>query len=138
MGVVVVFVLYPNMRLSETAMGIQVVSVLATLVLTFVLLLRHLPEAVKVCRPAYRTRKLPSRAIPLTLPTGAGFENQQTDMLMIGMFRLVEDVGIYRVAVQGSALVAFGLHAANTVVTPPNSQDSSLRGIKWRCSVWQQ
>ena len=56
--------------------------------------------------------------LPFTLISIAAVINSQVDILMLGWFRSVQDVGIYRVAIQGSTLVAFSLQIANMIVAP--------------------
>lgn len=56
--------------------------------------------------------------IPLALTTGIQVVNRQTDILLLGIFGGTENVGIYKVAVQGGVLVNFGMQAIAMVVTP--------------------
>lgn len=44
--------------------------------------------------------------------------NDETDILILGVFRPAEEVGIYRFAVQAATLASFGLQAVNTVIAP--------------------
>jgi O-antigen/teichoic acid export membrane protein len=80
--------------------------------------MHYLPDTVRRAKAGYRTKEWLVNAVPFTLIGGAGIINNQVDILMLGHFRSPEDVGIYRVAVQGSALVAFGLQAVTAVVIP--------------------
>lgn len=57
-------------------------------------------------------------SLPFVLIGGAGIINSQTDIIMVGSFMNPDDVGIYRVAVQASLLVSFGLQVANNVFAP--------------------
>ena len=57
-------------------------------------------------------------AIPLALAGGLQLINGQTDIIVLGVFRPSEDVGVYRVTVQVAALVTFGLMAINQVIAP--------------------
>ena len=56
--------------------------------------------------------------MPLGFIAGMQLINTQADILMLGLFTDAEQVGIYRVAVQGAMLVSFGLEAVNMVVAP--------------------
>lgn len=56
--------------------------------------------------------------IPMGLTSGMMLINRQADILLLGLFVEPEQVGIYRIAVQGSLLVSFGLEAVNKVVAP--------------------
>ena len=61
-------------------------------------------------RPYFRA------ALPFALLGGVGILNTQIDILMLGVLSDSDQVGLYRVAVLGAALVAFGLQAANVVL----------------------
>ena len=118
LGVLVLFAAAPVMRLPQYAMAVQVVVAVAVLFISLLLLIRYLPNAARTTKARHRTREWLANAIPFTLIGGAGIINNQVDILMLGYFRPPEDVGIYRVAVQGSVLVAFGLQAMTAVVAP--------------------
>ena len=118
LGVLVLFAAAPGMCLPQYAMAVQVVVVAAVLFTSLLLLIRFLPDAARTTKGKHRTREWLTNAIPFTLIGGAGIINNQVDILMLGYFRPPGDVGIYRVAVQGSVLVAFGLQAVTAVVAP--------------------
>jgi len=121
-GVVLLFLLLPDMRLPQYVMAIQFVVALAALVVMAAMLYRYLPDGVHSAHSQYHTRQWLKSSIPLTIIGGAGIINSQTDILMLGYFRTHAEVGIYQVAVQGAALVAFGLTAANAVIAPQFSR----------------
>lgn len=56
--------------------------------------------------------------LPLAFVAGMQMINKHADILILGIFTTGEQVGIYRVVVQGAILVAFGLTAINMVVAP--------------------
>lgn len=118
LGVGVIFALVPDMRLPQYAMAIQLGAVLVVLCTATFMLNQCLPQPVHTAVAQYQTRQWLTSAMPLTFIGGAGIINDQTDLLMLGFFRTHMDVGIYRVAVQGAALVAFGLQTANAVIAP--------------------
>nr|MDA3877929.1 polysaccharide biosynthesis C-terminal domain-containing protein [Halothiobacillus sp.] len=82
------------------------------------MLSRYLPAASRTEPVEYQSRQWLKSALPFTLIGGAGIINNQADIIMLGWFGSTADVGIYRVAVQGATLVAFGLQAANAVIAP--------------------
>lgn len=83
------------------------------------LLLRARPIEVRAGNCVeYRTGPWLQSALPLALIAGMQLINQQTDVLMLGIFGTAEDVGIYRVALQGATLVSFGLTAVGMVTWP--------------------
>lgn len=118
LGVGFLFIFVPDMRLPQYAMAVQLGAAIVVLWAAAVLLYRHLPQPVHATAAQYQTRQWLARAMPLTLIGSAGIINNQTDILMLGFFRTPEDVGVYRIAMQGAALVAFGLQAVNTVIAP--------------------
>ena len=117
-GLGLLFYFYPEMRTPKYAVVIQLVSTILVLFLAVALLYRYLPQQVRAVPAQYQSRQWLASAIPLTLIGGASIINNQADILMLGYFRTPEEVGIYRVAVQGSALVSFGLQAVNSVIAP--------------------
>ncbi|MBA7669783.1 hypothetical protein ES703_77917 [subsurface metagenome] len=118
LGVGFLFMFVPDMRLPQYAMAAQLGGAVVALCVAAAMLYRYLPQPVHATTTQYQTRQWLASAMPLTLIGGAGIINNQTDILMLGFFRTPEDVGIYRVAMQGAALVAFGLQAANAVIAP--------------------
>lgn len=118
LGVFTIFAYAPHMRLPQYAMGIQVAVAVVALGVAAFLVAHYLPREARATSSEFRTAQWLASAVPFTLMGGAGVINSQTDILMLGFFRPAEDVGVYRVAVQGSVLVAFGLQAANAVIAP--------------------
>jgi O-antigen/teichoic acid export membrane protein len=57
-------------------------------------------------------------AIPLALISGANELSRQVDVVILGFFVEANSVGIYKVAVQGATIVAFGLSAGNIFLAP--------------------
>lgn len=59
-----------------------------------------------------------SSLLPLGLFAGLGMINGQTDILMLGLFRSDDQVGIYRISVQLAMLIVLGLNVLNAVIAP--------------------
>ncbi len=110
------FVFFPTTREPQYAMLGQLVAAILMLTISFVALYGMLPTSVIQARPAYHNQKWLKSLLPFTLIGGAGILNSNIDILMLGYFRDAEEIGVYRVAMQGGALVVFGLQATNTVV----------------------
>jgi O-antigen/teichoic acid export membrane protein len=68
--------------------------------------------------PEYRGRAWFTAAASLGLVAALQLVLGQTDVLMLGLLRSDEEVGIYRVAVQLSLLVGLGLEVAHMVTAP--------------------
>lgn len=114
----VLFVVDQSILLPHYVMALQIPAAIFSLCVALYLLFKHLPEPVRSAHSAYHTREWLGSVLPFTLLAGAGILNSQVDILMLGLFRPNQDVGIYRVAVQGAGLVAFGLQVANAVIAP--------------------
>lgn len=75
-------------------------------------------EVTATSTTTYENRAWLMSAIPLALIAGMSQIMKQTDIVMLGFFTTPEDVGIYRVAVQGATIVTFALSAVNTIAGP--------------------
>lgn len=116
--VAVLFVWKPQLRLPQHVMAVQAGGAVFVLCAATVLLFRHLPQPVRSSHSAYQTRHWLGSALPFMLMGGAGIINNQADILLLGVFTSSEEVGVYRVAMQGAVLVAFGLQVVNAVIIP--------------------
>lgn len=74
-------------------------------------------ESRKLAHQTENRRWLAS-AVPFALLAGVQVMNNQTDIVLLGLLTTAENVGIYRVILQGAALVAFALSAINMVIAP--------------------
>jgi O-antigen/teichoic acid export membrane protein len=115
-----VLLLWPAEGLtSAQAMALHAGAAAAAFSIGAWLLLRARPGELRdVKRVEYRTGPWLHSALPLAFIAGMQLINQQTDVLMLGIFGTAEDVGIYRVALQGATLVSFGLTAIGMVTWP--------------------
>jgi len=116
------FLLWPELRQPQYAMAAQLLGAAVVLIAGLVILRRLTPREARTAPPAYRNREWLRSTLPFTLIGGALVLNSQTDIIMLGWFAQLKDVGIYRVAAQGSTLVAFSLAVASGVVAPQFSQ----------------
>jgi O-antigen/teichoic acid export membrane protein len=116
------FFMWPNLREPYYAMAAQLVGATTALIIGSLVLKYLLQSEVGNVEPIYRSRDWLKSALTFTLIGGAGVINSHADLIMLGWIASNKDVGIYNVAVQGSALVTFGLLAANTVLAPQFSK----------------
>jgi len=100
------------------AMAMHALAALTAFTVGAWLLARALPAQAKMATTAYNTRAWMRSALPLAFLAGMQIINGQTDIVMLGIFRPADDVGVYRVVVQGAALVIFTLNAVNVVLAP--------------------
>ncbi len=112
------FLLWPGLREPYYAMAAQFVGATIVLFIGVLTLRRFLPTEANDVEPEYRSRDWLRCVLPFTLIGGAGIINNHSGIIMLGWLASAEDVGIYRVAMQGAVLVTFGLQAANAVIAP--------------------
>ena len=101
-----------------SAMAAQLIAVLVIALLSTVILRISLPPSVHTADPIYRSREWFSSTMPFILIGGALVINNQTDIVMLGWFTTPQEVGVYRVAVQGAALILFPVLVFQQVVGP--------------------
>ena len=125
--VAAVFHFAPDLRTPPTAMAAQLGAVAVMLLFAIARLKRVTPSAATAVPARFRSREWLKSALPFVLLGGAGVIKSQTDMVMIGWYMEGENVGYYRVSVQGALLVVLGSQIANSVTAP---QFSKLHAIK--------
>lgn len=111
-------VFLPSGMSPQKVMIFQVSAASIAFFLGVVFLLRALPENTKTTVSQFETRTWLKSAIPFMFLGAMQIVNKQTDIVMLGIFRSIEQVGIYRAVVQGATLVAFVLTAVNVVLLP--------------------
>nr|CBX28844.1 hypothetical protein N47_B19900 [uncultured Desulfobacterium sp.] len=112
------FTIVPGPYSPQYVMGIHVSVAAVILCVALLMLFQNLPKPLLTTPASYPIRQLLVRALPFALLASAGLINDQADILILGMLRPFDDVGIYRVSVEISGFVAFGLHAGNAVIAP--------------------
>lgn len=99
------------------AMKIYVVSAFIAFLVGAFLLFKKKPEN-RLNRNEYDKKNWIYAALPLSLISGMHMISSQADIIMINMFADSKQVGLYKVVVSISSLVAFGLQSMNMVVAP--------------------
>lgn len=100
-------------------MGLHGLAAFAAFVVGAALLLRARPPEIRAApQPEYEARYWRRAAMPLAMLAGLQLINAHTDIIMLGIIRSDEEVGVYRVVVQVATLVVFGLQAINQVLQP--------------------
>lgn len=115
---VALLVLPASWLTADRAMLLHVAAALVTLLLAGTMLLGGLPAQAREAKPEYDLHSWIAAALPLTLITGMQIINSRADMVMLRWFGSPDDVGVYRVVVDSSVLVLFGLKAINMAVAP--------------------
>lgn len=124
-GILIVLVLAaaiyfsPDSLSPAHAMGLHVMAAALSFIIGAIMLWRVRPRGlVANPQPEYAARGWLAAAFPLALASGMQLINQNADIIMLGLFRSAEEVGIYKVVVTGAALVAFGLQAITMAISP--------------------
>lgn len=108
---------------ASDAMMLHALASLAAFILGAFLLLRARPvEARAETRTATRPRAWLAAALPLGMVQGMQLVNQNVGLIALGIVASAEDVGLFRVALQGAVFVAFGLSVVGHVVGPHFAQ----------------
>ena len=102
----------------QIAMSLHVIAGLAAFILGAMFLMLVLPPEARQVKPNFETVFWIRSLVPLTLLAGMQVVNAQIGIVMLGWFGSNEQVGIYRVAVQGAYLVAFSLVVVNMALAP--------------------
>jgi O-antigen/teichoic acid export membrane protein len=104
-----------------TAMGLHALAAFLAFLMGAWLLFRNRPDPLRtdpLPQPIYHGRNWLFSIWPLALAAAMQQIMKYTDILMLGFFVSAAEIGIYRVASQGSILVVFGLQAIAVVVQP--------------------
>lgn len=104
---------------AATAMALYVIAAAAAFIIGTIALWRARPEKLRQTRQ-YQTKgkEWLQALVPLSLIVGSQIINQNTDLLILGIFRSSEEVGHYRVALSINTLMVFGLVAVYFVIQP--------------------
>ena len=116
--VLVGFGLFFDLRTPEFAMFGQLTAGLVIAVSSLYVVHRICFANTDSERPEYQTRKWLKSALPFTLISGASVAGDQFLTILVGWLGSTADVGLYRVTIQGSAVVTFGYAAIVSVVSP--------------------
>jgi len=113
-----VFFLTPHDLTPQLAMIFQVTATGLAFLIGAVFLVRCMPSQVKARDAIYDTQLWLKSALPFMFLGAMRLVNQRTDIIMLGFFRPMEAVGIYRAVVQGATVVSFVLLSVNMVLAP--------------------
>lgn len=82
------------------------------------MLWKAIPGPVFSARATYQPRVWAVSLVPLAVFSALRMADSQITIVLLGSLANAEDVGLFKVAFQGAALVSFGLTAVNLVVAP--------------------
>lgn len=101
-----------------TVMVQQLVAYLLAFMAGLYLFFRKQPKVIWHVQAGYDSARWLKSSIPIGLAGALNYINGQSDILVLGMFREDAEVGVYRVAMQMSIFVTFGLLVMNNVQAP--------------------
>jgi len=114
---------------AESAMMLNALSAGVAFVFGAWLLWRVKPQQLASVEKEYERKAWMSSVIPLAMISGVEIFITQTDVIMLGWFDSAENVGIYRISLQGAQLSAFGIAVTNMVAMPYMSKFSHSKNI---------
>lgn len=103
---------------SITAIQFNTFAALAAFIVGAYFLNKALPKDVKKATSEYDFKPWAASLVPLSLFAGLKMLDSQVSIILLGFLGTVEEVGLFRVAATGAALVAFGLTAVNMALAP--------------------
>ena len=112
------------------AMALNVFAAVLAFIIGAWLLWRNTPSSIYKITPVYDSKKWIKSLLPLAFIGGILVINNQTDIVMLGIFKPLDQVGIYRVAARLALFASFGLQAVNMVVAPRFAALYAKREIK--------
>ncbi len=130
-GLWMVFFIRDRGFTSQHAILSYVVAAIIAFIIGSWLLHRSRPyDLLKRPEPQYHYRTWVKSVMPLAMIAGLQLVNNYADLIILGIFRSDEEVGIYRAVYQVAFLVVFGLQAINNVVMPHFSRLYALGDLK--------
>ena len=112
------YISFYNQMTPFIAMAIQVMVSIIVFGFGVLWVFRYLPNQAKITKVSYDTPVWVRSAIPFLFLGSMQVINTSTDIVMLGLFRSSEEVGVYRVVTSGAQLVTFVLLAVNMALAP--------------------
>jgi O-antigen/teichoic acid export membrane protein len=105
-------------RFPQGLMGVWLLASLLAFAVGALLLQRLSPSAIRQVPPRYQPRAWLATALPMGLAESVGVIYGATDIIVLGLLRPAQDVGLYQVALRTGALMLVFLSASNWVLAP--------------------
>ena len=121
-GIVVIQMYWPQQLNAPVAMAVNVGCAILTLGALIFWLRRLLPSEVKEAKAEYELRPWLKSAFPMLIYGGMQIILGQTDIVMLGMMRSAEDVGLYAAAHRLAFLLLYVTMASNMILAPVMSR----------------
>lgn len=100
------------------AIQVNAVSVFVAFLVGLFLLAKAVPKKIRQVKAEYAIKPWAASLLPLSLYAGLRVLDTQVSVLFLGFLASDEEVGLFRVAATGAALVSFGLTAVNMALAP--------------------
>jgi len=101
-----------------SAIQVTNVAALASFVAGLIFLWYAMPVEVRSASAHFWWRDWSKSLLPLSVFSGLRIFDAQLSLIIVGLVGSKEEVGLYKVALSGAALVSFGLGIANGVLAP--------------------
>jgi O-antigen/teichoic acid export membrane protein len=112
------FLLIPSTQQPGYAIIFQIISAILALTISIKILTKKIPKINQNKNQPKLNITWIKSTIPFALLGGVSIIAGQTDIVMLGYFSSPENVGIYRVSVQGATLILFSMRAITMVAGP--------------------
>lgn len=116
--IVVVNAFFEKKLTAESILFLHLIAAGLTFVVGSWLLARNAPERINSERVKAEHRTWLISAAFLGSTVGLQIVNSNFDIILLGLLRDEIEVGVYRIAVMGAGLVAFGIQTMNLVISP--------------------
>ncbi len=105
-------------RLPQTLMAVWLTASAVAFLAGAFLLRRFSPPPLRNAAPRYNSRQWRETALPMLVADSVGIIYSTVDIIMLGAFRPLAEVGLYQVAVRTAGLLLVFLTASNWVLAP--------------------
>lgn len=112
------------------AMALHLGAAMAAFALGLVFYNRARPATLATAAPSYDRRNWLRAVVPLAAVSGLQIIAQQTDLVMLGVWRSAPEVGYYKVAVSAAGLTTFGLTVLNMLLAPHFARLNTLDDMR--------
>lgn len=116
---VLLFFIFNQYELTgELLVKVGVIGAILAFTLSALFVKKTLKQEIKIVKPNYKIKEWQKSLSPFMLMAIVSTLNTELAVLFLGYFDNSESVAFFKVAVQGTALVALGLGAINAVIMP--------------------
>ncbi|MEN8215675.1 MAG: flippase [Pseudomonadota bacterium] len=116
--VAIVYVFITQKINAILAMEMQLIAAFFSVFFMWFFLNKSYPKSIKSTTSIFETKHWIKNAVPFLLINGMQILYIQTDILMIGMIKGMNDVGLYHIATRGAMIIAIISVAVNIPLAP--------------------